>query len=97
MDNYVPICCFCLKVRDDQNMEVGEGIWVDLSTYAMSRQLPLSHGFVFTHGYCPECVAHFDERMAAYRPTAAWQSMKEVGRCLLTETGRGPLDLERSL
>jgi hypothetical protein len=34
--------------------------------------LPLSHGFAFSHGYCPDCVAHFDERMAAYRPRSIW-------------------------
>ena len=30
------------------------------------HQLPLNHRFVFSHGYCPDCVAYFDERMAAY-------------------------------
>ncbi|HKO30742.1 MAG TPA: hypothetical protein VJU54_06365 [Nitrospiraceae bacterium] len=97
MDDFVPICCFCLKVRDDKNMEFGGGPWVDLSTYAISRQLPLSHRFVFSHGYCPECVAHFDERMAAYRQTAVWKSRKEAERCLFTETDRGQRDVERVL
>lgn len=50
MDDFVPICCFCSKVRDDSNMEVGKGPWVDLSIYAISRQLPFSHGFIFSHG-----------------------------------------------
>lgn len=72
MENIVPICCFCFKVRDDQNMEVGKGPWVALSTYAISRQLPLTHGFVFSHAYCPDCAAHYDERMAAYRPMPVW-------------------------
>ncbi len=52
------------------------GPWVDLNTYAVRRQLPLSHRFVFSHGYCPDCVAHFDERMAAYRPTTVWESLR---------------------
>ena len=97
MDDFVPICCFCFKVRDDQNMEVGKGPWVDLNTYAISRQLPLSHGFVFTHGYCPDCVAHFDERMAAYRPTTVWGSLREAGRRLFAGTCRGQRDVERLL
>lgn len=97
MDDFVPICCFCLKVRDDTNVEVGTGPWVELRAYAISRQLPLSHRFVFTHGYCPECVAHFDERMAAYRPTAVWGLLKESGRCLFTESGGEQRDVERSL
>jgi hypothetical protein len=66
MGDFLPICCFCLKVRDDTNMEVGKGLWVDLNTYALSRQLPLSHEFVFTHGYCPDCITHYHERMSAY-------------------------------
>jgi hypothetical protein len=68
MGDFVPICCFCLKVRDDTNVEVGKGPWVDLNTYAVSRQLPLSHEFVFTHGCCLDCITHYHERMSAYRP-----------------------------
>lgn len=97
MDDFVPICCFCLRVRDEKNMEGGTGSWVELRAYALSRQLPPNHRFVFTHGYCPECVAHFDERMAAYRPTTVWGSLKETGQCLCTEVGEGQHDVGRSL
>jgi hypothetical protein len=72
VDNFVLICYFCSKVRDDKNMEVGNGPWIDLKTYALNRQWPLSHEFLFTHGYCPGCVARFDERMSAYRPPTVW-------------------------
>ena len=71
MENIVPICCFCFKVRDDTNRG-DKGPWVDLNTYAISRQVPPSHGFVFSHAYCPVCGAHFHEHMAAYRPTPVW-------------------------
>ncbi|MBH0179999.1 MAG: hypothetical protein HP491_19590 [Nitrospira sp.] len=67
MDNLIPICCFCSKVRDDTGVEAGTGPWMDLGTYAESLQVPLSHESTFSHGYCPDCVAHFDERLAAYR------------------------------
>ncbi|MGH7220067.1 MAG: hypothetical protein ACREI1_07040 [Nitrospiraceae bacterium] len=97
MDDFVPICCFCFKVRDDKNMEVGEGPWVDLNIYSLSRQLPLSHEFVFTHGYCPDCVAHFDERLAAYRPTTVWESLREAYRRLIAGTGGGQHNIERFL
>lgn len=97
MDEFVPICCFCLRVRDEKNIEGGAGSWVELRAYAISRQLPPNHRFVFTHGYCPECVAHFDERMAAYRPTTVWGSLKETGQCLITEIGEGHHDAGRSL
>jgi hypothetical protein len=94
VDDVVPICCFCSKVRDDKNMEVGKGPWVDMNTYAISRQVPLGHGFVFSHGYCPDCVAHFDERMAAYRPTTVWESLREAGRRLFVEAGGSQRDME---
>ena len=72
MQNIVPICCFCFKVRDDTNRG-DKGPLVDLNTYAISRQVPPSHGFVFSHAYCLDCGVHFDERMAAaYRPTPVW-------------------------
>ena len=83
VDDLVPICCFCSKVRDDRNTAAGKGPWIDLNTYAKSRQLPLSHRFVFTHGYCLDCVAHFEERMAAYRATTAWDSLREAARRLI--------------
>lgn len=67
------------KVRDDTNMETGKGPWVDLNTYSENRQLPRSHGFLFTHGYCPDCVAHYDERLAVYRPTAVWGHREKQG------------------
>lgn len=67
-------------VRDDRHTAAGKGPWMNLSTYARSRQLPLSHRVVFTHGYCPDCVANFEERMAAYRSPAAWDSLKDAAR-----------------
>ena len=91
MDDFVPICCFCSKVRDDRIVKTGIGQWVDLSIYAISRKLPSNHGFVFSHGYCPDCVAHYDERLAAYRSTPVWaslNSLEEAGRRLMTRTGR---------
>lgn len=83
MDEFVPICCFCSMVRDDRTKEAGKGLWMDLSTYTRRRQLPLSHRFVFSHGYCPDCVAHFDERMAAYRSTTVWKSLRDAARRLI--------------
>ena len=88
MDDVVPICCFCSKVRDDTNREVGKGPWVDLNTYAISRAVPLGQRLVFSHGYCPDCVAHYDERMAAYRPTPPVRaSLGEAGRRPVVEAG----------
>ena len=94
VDAVVPICCFCSKVRDDTNREVGKGPWVDLTTYAISREVPLGHRLLFSHGYCPDCVAHFDERMAAYRPTPVRASLGKTGRRLVVEAGRSRRDRE---
>ena len=92
MDDFVPICCFCSKVRDDTNMEAGTGPWMDLSVYVIRRKLRFSHGFVFSHGYCPDCVAQYNERLAAYRSKPLWASMKslrEAERRLTARTGSG--------
>jgi hypothetical protein len=52
--------------------------------------LPLSHRFVFSHGYCSDCVAHFDERMTAYRRMTVWESLREAGHCLIAgQMGNG--------
>ena len=88
MDEFVPTCCFCFKMRDDRNTEADKGPWVDLSTYARRRQLPLSHRFVFSHGYCPDCVAQFDERMAAYRSTSARKSLSEAAHQFMAGVAR---------
>jgi len=88
VEEFVPICCFCSMVRDDRNREVGKGPWMNLSTYAKSRQLSLSHRFVFSHGYCPDCVAHFDERLAAYRQTTVRESLTEAARRLIAGADR---------
>lgn len=77
------------------NREAGKGPWVDLNTYAKNRRLPLSHRFVFSHGYCPDCVAHFDERMAAYRSTTVRESLKKTGPHLYVEASGRPRDVER--
>jgi hypothetical protein len=80
-------------------MEAGTGPWVDLSTYAISRKLPSNHGFVFSHGYCPDCVAHYDERLAAYRSTSVWasrNSLEEAGHRFKARTGRRQRNNERS-
>jgi hypothetical protein len=71
-------------MRDDRKKEAGKGPWMDLSTYDRRRQLPLSHRFVFSYGYCPDCLAHFDERMAAaHRSTTAWEPLKGAARRLI--------------
>ena len=83
MDEFVPTCCFCFKVRDDRNTEAGKGPWMDLNTYARRRQIPIRHRFIFSHGYCPDCVVHYDERMATYRSTTVWKSLRDAAHRLI--------------
>ena len=61
-------------------MEAGTGPWMDLSVYLIRRKLRFSHGFVFSHGYCPECVAQYHERL---------KSLREAERRLTARTGSG--------
>ncbi len=99
MDNFVPICCFCSKVRDDTNVEAGTGPWLELSIYVIRRKLSLRQ-CVFSHGYCPECVAQYDERLAAYRSKPLWASLTSLGeaeRRLKARTGTGPRKSMRTL
>lgn len=70
-------------------MEVGKGPWVDLSIYTLSRKLPLSHGRVFSDDYCPDCVAQYEKRLAAYRSNPLWASLtslREAERRLTQES-----------
>ena len=48
-------------------MEAGTGPWMDLSVYLLRRKVRFNHGFVFSHGYCPECVAQYNERLKSLR------------------------------
>ncbi|MEI6107178.1 MAG: response regulator transcription factor [Opitutae bacterium] len=48
---FLPICCYCKKIRDDQ------GYWDEVEVYVMKHS-----DAQFTHSYCPKCVAkHFPD------------------------------------
>jgi DNA-binding response OmpR family regulator len=44
LQGLLPICCYCKKVRDDQNY------WHEVENYIGSRS-----GTTFSHGICPDC------------------------------------------
>lgn len=44
LQDLLPICCYCKKVRDDQNY------WHEVESYISSRS-----GTMFSHGVCPGC------------------------------------------
>lgn len=45
LKGFLPICCFCKKIRDD------EGYWQQVEEYITKHS-----DAEFTHGICPECV-----------------------------------------
>ncbi|MEP6933588.1 MAG: hypothetical protein ABI988_06565, partial [Nitrospirota bacterium] len=48
MDDIVSICCFSFKARDGKSVELGEGPWVTLRTYAGSRHSIMAHSVATT-------------------------------------------------
>lgn len=44
LEGLLPTCCYCHRVRDENNE------WHDLETYVSQKTLT-----TFSHGYCPEC------------------------------------------
>lgn len=52
LEGLIPICMYCKKIRDDQN------IWHQLEKYFAEHSLTM-----FTHGMCPECFDNHMEEM----------------------------------
>jgi PAS domain S-box-containing protein len=46
LQQYLPICSYCRKVRDDKNY------WTQIENYVTEHT-----GSMFSHGICPECYA----------------------------------------
>jgi DNA-binding response OmpR family regulator len=46
LQGLLPICCYCKRVRDDNNY------WQEVENYVSHRS-----GTMFTHGVCPDCRA----------------------------------------
>ena len=54
-ENFLPVCCYCKKIRDDQQGEYGNGSWYSLEEYFSKTK-----GVDVSHGICPDC---YDELM----------------------------------
>lgn len=54
-EKILPICMYCKKVRDDNGMERGGGMWLQLEDYMLQHS-----GTALSHGCCPEC---YNERV----------------------------------
>lgn len=61
LESLIPICCYCKKVRND------EDLWEQIEQYVNERT-----GADFTHSVCPCCMdKHFKPQLASYRKEVA--------------------------
>jgi CheY-like chemotaxis protein len=51
-EDFLPVCCYCKKIRDDRQGEEGKGSWYNLEDY-----LKILKGVSVSHGCCPDCLA----------------------------------------
>jgi DNA-binding response OmpR family regulator len=59
-ENFLPVCCYCKKIRDDRQGEQGGGNWYKLEDYFTKTK-----GVRVSHGCCPDCFA---EQMETLQP-----------------------------
>jgi phosphoserine phosphatase RsbU/P len=56
LQDLIPICSYCRRVRDDQNY------WQQVEGYITAQT-----GASFSHGVCPDCYQNVSEQLAAHR------------------------------
>lgn len=49
-ENFLPVCCYCKKIRDIRQGVHGEGSWHSLEDYFKKTK-----GVTVSHGCCPDC------------------------------------------
>lgn len=49
-EDILPVCCYCKKIRDDRNVQHGDGQWFTLEEYFAKVK-----GLNVSHGCCPDC------------------------------------------
>ena len=59
-ENILPVCCYCKKIRDERQDELGQGHWYSLEQYFAKVK-----GVMVSHGCCPECYARYLSGMDA--------------------------------
>lgn len=63
IQEFLPVCCVCHKVRVSPDQE--EAAWESLSSFLAE------HGLLMSHGYCPECEARALAELDAVLPPGA--------------------------
>ena len=58
-ENFLPICMYCKKIRDDAGKQPGTGTWLGLEEFLLTKSK-----VALSHGCCPEC---FDKQLLDYQ------------------------------
>jgi YesN/AraC family two-component response regulator len=49
-EKFLPVCCVCKKIRDDDGREPGTGVWMEPDLYlAKKTEVETSHGYCDEH------------------------------------------------
>jgi len=71
---FIPICCACDRVRDDQESgtPTNSGVeqWMSLTSFLRLYRIP-QDAYKLTHTYCPRCMEHlgFNQKKSDLRET----------------------------
>ncbi len=57
-EKIVPVCCECKSIRDDNGKEIGEGEWMPVEQYILTKSK-----LAVSPTYCPECIKKELERI----------------------------------
>jgi DNA-binding response OmpR family regulator len=49
-ENILPVCCYCKRLRHDDQDDLGKEQWYSMEEYFMQTQ-----GVIISHGCCPDC------------------------------------------
>ncbi|MDZ4856842.1 MAG: hypothetical protein SGJ26_18645 [Nitrospirota bacterium] len=86
---FIPICCVCDRVRDDQQTSerpTGSGLeqWMSLTSFLRLYLIP-QDAYRLTHTYCPRCMEHlgFNQKKSEQRET----QQEEIRRRIISVIG----------
>jgi hypothetical protein len=60
----LPACCVCGLIRDDRSSVSCPTTWITLNEYRHAHHVQ-SKGLLFTHTFCPDCLAQIRARLKA--------------------------------
>lgn len=63
-EGFLPMCCYCKKIRDDQQGERGKGHW-----YSLEEYFNRTKGVRISHSCCPDCYTEQIKNLTPDRNT----------------------------